>query len=141
MVTIALIHVLQVGPLLQHLVSLVAPFCVDQCQSDWVGSDFLHQSQLLMNVHCEEKIASRGPPLCTFVQQRLHSARTFPYMGHSDLFQPPHQNLHRNLQSLQWLCSRPCSCWPSKDERQLRWRASWRREGLFYQRKTDFTKM
>ncbi len=49
MVTIALTHVLQEAPLPQHLVSLGATFCVDQCQSDWVGSYFLHQSQLLMS--------------------------------------------------------------------------------------------
>ncbi len=64
MVTIALTHVLQEGPLPQHLVSLGASFCVDQCQSDWVGSNFLHQLQLLMSVHFEKKknFASRGPP-------------------------------------------------------------------------------
>ncbi len=39
---------------IQHLVSLITPFCVDQCQSDWVGSDFLHQSQLLMSAHLEK---------------------------------------------------------------------------------------
>ncbi len=57
MVTIALTHVLQQGPLLQHLVSSGAPFCVDQWQSDWLESDFLHQSQLLMSVHFEKKSA------------------------------------------------------------------------------------
>ncbi len=37
MVTIALTQALQEGPLFQHLVSLEAPFCVDQCQADGVG--------------------------------------------------------------------------------------------------------
>ncbi len=60
MVTIAVSDVLQVGPLLQHLVSLGAPFCVDQCQSDWVGSDFLHQSQLLMCVHFDAHASLQG---------------------------------------------------------------------------------
>ncbi len=55
MVTIALTHVLQEGPLPQHLVSLGATFCVDQCQSDWVGSYFLHQLQLPMSVYFEKK--------------------------------------------------------------------------------------
>ncbi len=63
MVTIALIPVLQVGPLLQHLVSLGAPFCVDQWQCDWVGSDFLHQSQPLMSVYFEKKNRLKGPTL------------------------------------------------------------------------------
>ncbi len=63
MVTIALTHIPQESLLLQHLVSLVVPFCVDQSQSDRVGSDFLHQSKLLMSVHFEKKnFASRGPP-------------------------------------------------------------------------------
>ncbi len=61
MVTIALTHVLQEGPLPQHLVSLGATFCVDQCQSDWVGSYFLLQLQLLMSVHFERKrISAQG---------------------------------------------------------------------------------
>ena len=55
MVTIALTHALQEGPLPQHLVSLGATFCVDQCQSDCVGSYCLHQLQLLMSVHFEKK--------------------------------------------------------------------------------------
>ncbi len=64
MVSIALTLVLQEGPLLQHLVSLDTTFCVDQCQSDWVGSDFLHQLQLLMSVHFEKnKIRLKGPTL------------------------------------------------------------------------------
>ncbi len=45
---------------IQHLVSLIAPFCVDQCQSDWVGPDFLHQSQLLMSVHLEKENSPQG---------------------------------------------------------------------------------
>ncbi len=61
MVTIALTPVPQEGPLLQHLVSLGAPFCVDQWQSDWVGSDFLNQSQLRMSVHLERKNRLKGP--------------------------------------------------------------------------------
>ena len=64
MVTIALTHVLQEGPLPQRLVSLGATFCVDQCQSDWVGSYFLHQLQLLMGVHFEKKeFRLKGPTL------------------------------------------------------------------------------
>ena len=47
----------------QHLVSLVAPFSVDQCQSVWVRSYFLHQSQLLMNLHFEKKNRLKGPTL------------------------------------------------------------------------------
>ncbi len=49
---------------IQHFVSLGASFCVDQSQSDWVGSDFPHQPQLLMSVHFEKNFASRGPPYC-----------------------------------------------------------------------------
>ncbi len=63
MVTIALTHALQEGPLPQHLVSLGATFCVDQCQSDWVGSYFLHQLQVLMSVHLKKKIRLKGPTL------------------------------------------------------------------------------
>ena len=48
---------------IQHLVSLAAPFCVNQCQCDWVGSYFLHQSQLLMSVHFEKKNRLKGPTL------------------------------------------------------------------------------
>ncbi len=55
MVTIALTHALQEGPLPQHLVSLGATFSVDLCQSDWVGSYFLHHLQLQMSVHFEKK--------------------------------------------------------------------------------------
>ncbi len=55
--------VLEEGPLLQHLVSLVAPFCVDQGQPDWVGSCFLPQSHLLMSVHFEKKNRLKRPAL------------------------------------------------------------------------------
>ena len=61
--TIVLTHVLEEGLLLQHLVSLGAPFCVDQHQSGWVGSLFLYQSQLLMSVHFEKKNRPKGPTL------------------------------------------------------------------------------
>ncbi len=61
-VSIALTHILQEGPLLQRLVSLGASFCVDQCQSDWVGSYFLHQLQLLMSVHFEKKSPQGAHP-------------------------------------------------------------------------------
>ena len=61
--TVALTPVPQEGALLQHLVSLVEPFCVDQCQSDWVRSYFLHQSQLLMRVHFEKNNRLEGPTL------------------------------------------------------------------------------
>ncbi len=63
MATIALTHVLQEGPLLQHLVSFGAPFCVDQWPSDWVGSDSLYQSQLLMSVRYEKQIRLKEPTL------------------------------------------------------------------------------
>ncbi len=64
MVTIALTHVLQKGPLPQHLVSPGVTFCVDQCQSDWVGSYFLRQLQPLMGVHFERKeFRLKGPTL------------------------------------------------------------------------------
>ena len=58
--SIALTHVLQEGPLLQHLVSLGITFGVDQCQPDWVGSYFLHQLQLLMSAHFEKKNSPQG---------------------------------------------------------------------------------
>ena len=64
MVTIALTHVLQEGPLPQHLVSLGVTFCVNQCQSDWVESYFLCQLQLLMSMHFEKKeFCLKGPTL------------------------------------------------------------------------------
>ncbi len=62
MVTIAVTYVPQEGPLLQHLVSLGAPFCGDQSQSDWVRSDFLHQSQLLMILQFEKKLPQGAHP-------------------------------------------------------------------------------
>ncbi len=108
MVTIALTHVLQEGPLPQHLVSLGATFCVDQCQSDWVGSYFLHQSQVLMSVHFEKKkFASRGPPYCTCAtevdftamkkpQSLLYDARSIartPVFVHIELRASPTQGV------------------------------------------------
>ncbi len=78
--SIALTHVLQKGPLLQQLVSLCETFGVDQCQSDWVGSDFLHQLQLLMSVHFEKQIRLKGPTLFYSHphQQRLGSSDYLP---------------------------------------------------------------
>ncbi len=61
--TLALTHALQEGHLVQHLISLVAPFCVDQWQSDGVGSLFLHQSPQLMSVHFEKKNRLKRPIL------------------------------------------------------------------------------
>ena len=77
MVTIALTHVPPEGPLLLHLVSLVAPFWVDQCRSHWVGSDFLHQLQLLMSVHFEKKNLLQGPtPMYLQYVLARHSTHT-----------------------------------------------------------------
>ncbi len=81
MVTIALTHVPQEGPLLQHLVSLVAPSCVDQWQSDRVGRRFLHQSQLLMSAHFEKKNSSQGAHLIKHIHAH-HRARVCTPIGH-----------------------------------------------------------
>ncbi len=84
MVTMALTHVLQEGPLPQRLVSLGATFCVDQCQSDWVGSYFLHQLQVLMSVHFKKKNSPQGaypsthPPPPSTSTYLFHLANHFP---------------------------------------------------------------
>ena len=83
MVTIALTHVLQEGPLPQHLVSLGVTFCVDQCQSDWVGSYFLHQLQLLMSVHFEKKkLRLKGPTLVLIFSSFYRKCNKFQCSRH-----------------------------------------------------------